>query len=61
MLHGRSKPVSMYLDREWDILRSGLFELFENLLGKGGWIVYMGVVTHDYGLLRACMRGCLRD
>jgi len=51
----------MYLDREWDILRSGLFELFENLLGKGGWIVYMGVVTHDYGLLRACMRGCLRD
>jgi hypothetical protein len=50
----------MYVDREWDIFRSGLFELFENL-GKVGWAVYVGVATHDYGLLRACKRGCLWD
>jgi hypothetical protein len=50
----------MYLDKEWDIFRSGLFKLFANL-GKGGWAVYVGVATHYYGLLRAFERGCLRD
>ena len=52
--------LNMYLVREWVILRSGLFELFENILGKGEWADYVSVATYDYGLLRNCERGCFR-
>ena len=40
--------LNMYLVREWVILKSGLFELFENILGKGEWADYVSVATYDY-------------